>query len=211
MSVRHAEVSSVFDAETRFHAISVRIAAIVALLIALAAFLLLPKEFATKPYQLKRSIEMVMEALPPQLAEVAPPPQAAKPAAIPVAATNESEVEAQTIEATTFSEIVRPTEETEIPVVPFWKVEVRPEQISVPKPEYPDMARNAGIEGTVVVEALVDVDGSVADARVLRSSGNQSLDQAAIAAARRATFRPARQRDRAVRVWVSIPYRFSLQ
>ena len=72
------------------------------------------------------------------------------------------------------------------------------------------MARTAGIEGQAVVEALVDVDGSVADARILKSSGNTSLDQAAVDAALRSKFSPAKQRDKAVRVWVSIPFRFTL-
>jgi protein TonB len=105
---------------------------------------------------------------------------------------------------------VRRTEETDIPVVPFWKVEVKPKPINIPVPTYPDMARTAGIEGQAVVEALVDVDGSVADARILKSSGNTSLDQAAVDAALRSKFSPAYQRDQAVRVWVSIPFRFTL-
>jgi protein TonB len=95
-------------------------------------------------------------------------------------------------------------------VVPFWKVEVKPQPINIPVPTYPDMARTAGIEGQAVVEALVDVDGSVADARILKPSGNASLDQAAVDAAMRAKFTPAKQRDKAVRVWVSIPFRFTL-
>jgi len=209
--IQDSRMAGVLESENRFHALSIRVAAILALLVSLGAFLLLPREFGTKPYQMRRSIEMVMEALPPELEKIAEAPQAAKPVAVPVAATSEAEVEAATIEASTFTEVVRPTEETEIPIVAFWKVEVKPEQISVPKPEYPDMARNAGIEGTTVVEALVGANGAVGDARVLRSSGNQSLDQAAVAAARLATFRPARQRDKPVRVWVSIPYRFALQ
>jgi protein TonB len=204
-------MTAALESESRFAALSIRVAAVVALLLSLAAFLLLPKEFGSKAYQLRRSIETVMEALPPELEQMAEAPQAARPAAVPVAATSEAEVEATTIDPTTFVEVVKATEETEIPIVPFWRVEVRPEQINVPKPEYPDMARNAGIEGTAVVEALVDANGSIADARILRTSNNQSLDQAALAAARLATFRPARQRDKPVRVWVSIPYRFALQ
>jgi protein TonB len=73
------------------------------------------------------------------------------------------------------------------------------------------MARTAGIEGQTVVEALVATDGSVSDARVLKSSGNASLDQAAVDAAMRSRFSPAKQRDKPVRVWVSIPFRFTLQ
>ncbi len=196
--------------EERYYAIAIRVALILALVIAIGAFLLLPKEFVVKPYQLRRSVEMVMENLPPVLEKIAEPPKVAKPS-VPVAATSEAEVEATTVEATTFTEVTKRTEETDIPVVAFWKVEVKPNPINIPKPVYPDLARNAGIEGQCVVEALVDVDGSVIEARIIKSSGNQSLDAAAVEAAYKAKFTPAKQRDKAVRVWVSIPYRFTLQ
>ena len=97
------------------------------------------------------------------------------------------------------------------PTVPFFKVEVKPTPVSVPVPDYPSTVRDAGIEGTAVVEALLDLDGSVMDARVLKSSGNQSLDASAIEAALKAKFTPAKQRDKPVRVWISIPYRFTLK
>ena len=127
-----------------------------------------------------------------------------------LAAASEAEVTATTIDRTDVVEVVKRTEDTDIPVVPFWKVEVKPKPINIPVPTYPDMARTAGIEGQAVVEALVDVDGSVADARILKPSGNASLDQAAVDAALRSKFTPAYQRDKPVRVWVSIPFRFTL-
>ena len=96
------------------------------------------------------------------------------------------------------------------PTVPFYKVEVKPTPISVPVPTYPDMVRTAGIEGSVVVEALLDLDGTVMDARILKSSNNVALDESAVEAAKLAKFTPAKQRDQPVRVWVSIPYRFTL-
>jgi periplasmic protein TonB len=197
--------------EERYYSVAVRIAATFALIVTTGAFLVLPKEFIVQPYQLKRSVETIMESLPPQLEKLAEPPKAEKPATVPVAAATEAEIQQQTIESTTFTEVVKRTDETDIPVVPFWKVEVKPQPVNIPTPAYPEMARNAGIEGQTVVEALVDVDGSVADARVLKSAGNQSLDAAAIEAARRAKFTPAKQRDKPVRVWVSIPFRFTLQ
>ncbi len=196
--------------EERYYAIAIRASSAAAILIILLMFLVLPKESRVEAYKLKRSVETIMESLPPTLEEMAKPAEAAKPATVPVAAASEAEVEAATIEATNVVEVVKRTEETDIPVVPFWKVEVKPQPINIPVPTYPDMARTAGIEGQAVVEALVDVDGSVADARILKPSGNASLDQAAVEAAMRAKFSPAKQRDKAVRVWVSIPFRFTL-
>jgi len=195
--------------ENHYYQLAIRVATLAALAFLLLSFLFLPKEFVVKPYQLRRDIEMVMEALPPELEKIAEPPAAARPQ-MPVAAESEAEVEAQTIETTTFSEIVKRPEDTDIPVVPFWKVEVKPQPVSVPTPTYPELARQAGIEGQVVVKARVDVDGSIMYAEVMKSSGNQSLDEAAVKAAYNAKFTPAKQRDQAVRVDVSIPYRFTL-
>jgi protein TonB len=196
--------------EDRYYSVALRVGAVAALIVCLAAFLFLPREFVVKPYQLRRSIEMVMEALPPQLEKMAEEPKVERPQSVPVAAESDAEVEAQTIDATTFQEVIKRTTDTDIPIVPFWKVEVKPKPVKIPVPNYPEMARTAGIEGQAVVEALVDVDGTVADARILKSAGNTALDQAAVEAAMRSTFTPAKQRDQAVRVWVSIPFRFTL-
>jgi len=196
--------------ESRYYALAIRVATALAIFFLLASFVLLPREFVVQPYQLRRDVVTIMEALPPEIEKFAEPPKVEKPQ-MPVAAASEEEVEATTIETTTFSEIVRRTEETSIPVVPFWKVEVKPQPISIPTPTYPEMARNAGIEGQVVVKALVDITGDIIEAEVLKSSGNSTLDAAAVSASYSAKFTPAKQRDQPVRVYVSIPYRFSLQ
>jgi TonB family protein len=96
------------------------------------------------------------------------------------------------------------------PVIPLFGIEPRPRPVSIPDAEYPEVARMAREEGLVVVEALVDVDGWVADARIVRSSGNELLDQAAVAATRKAKFSPTMARDPVVKMWVTIPYRFVL-
>ena len=98
----------------------------------------------------------------------------------------------------------------ELPTVPFYKLEVKPTIVDAPAPVYPEAVRSAGIKGSAVVEALLNLDGSVMDARLLKSSGNAMLDAAAIEAALRARFTPAMQRDKSVRVWVSQTYRFRL-
>lgn len=60
-----------------------------------------------------------------------------------------------------------------------------------------------GVADTTVVELLVDTRGEVGDARVGVSSGNETVDQAALRVARIHRFGPARNRGRAVPVWVS--------
>ncbi len=72
--------------------------------------------------------------------------------------------------------------------------------------EYPDMARQAGTSGTVVVQALVGRDGKVAATRVLKSI--PMLDGAAEAAVRRWRFKPAMSEGTPVETWVSVPVLF---
>ena len=64
-----------------------------------------------------------------------------------------------------------------------------PRKVKDVRPVYPAAAQRAKVEGTVVVEITVGVDGRVADARVVRSI--PGLDQAALDSARGWEFTPA--------------------
>ena len=75
--------------------------------------------------------------------------------------------------------------------------------------EYPLLARRAGIEGTVVVQVVVEPDGKPSDPTVTRSA-HEILDQAAVDAVMQQRFNPGRQRGRPVRVHMAIPVRFKL-
>jgi TonB family protein len=90
----------------------------------------------------------------------------------------------------------------------FVAVEEMPVLIQIPAPVYPDMARQAEVEGTVMVRALVGKDGKVKDAFV--TEGVPMLNEAAIVAAKKAVFKPALQQHKPVAVWVQIPMRFTL-
>lgn len=57
-------------------------------------------------------------------------------------------------------------------------------------PTYPPTARSAGVEGSVAVTIFVAADGTVADARVAKSSSSPPLDQAALDAVRLWRFLP---------------------
>ncbi|MEO0072507.1 MAG: energy transducer TonB [candidate division WOR-3 bacterium] len=193
-----------------YYGLAVRISTAIALALVNIVFLVLPKEFVYKAYELKKEVATIAEELPPELEKLAEPPPVERPK-LPVAAETPEEVEATTIEKTEFQEIIKKPTETDIPIVPFWSVEVKPQPVNIPKPNYPELAKQAGIEGDVVVKALVDVDGRIIDVEIQKSSGNSSLDQAALEAARNAVFTPAKQRDQYVRVWVSIPFKFRLK
>lgn len=60
------------------------------------------------------------------------------------------------------------------------------------QPDYPNGARDGGIQGDVTVLVVIGTDGSVVDASIYASSGNDQLDQASLAAARGSTFKPER-------------------
>ncbi len=92
----------------------------------------------------------------------------------------------------------------------FIRVEKYPEMIYEEKPEYPRIARQAGLEGVVWVQALVDTDGTVRKAQVARSSGTAALDDAAVEAAYKNKFKPGIQNGRPVAVWVTYRMEFQL-
>ena len=76
---------------------------------------------------------------------------------------------------------------------------------------YPEIARKAGVEGRVYVNVLIDERGNVIDTKILKSLGNNGCDEAAVAAIRKAKWKPAKQRDKPVKVWVGIPVVFKLK
>jgi TonB family protein len=87
-------------------------------------------------------------------------------------------------------------------------VDELPEAIARVPPIYPEPAREAGIQGTVVIQALVCTSGMVFATRVVSSI--PMLDEAAASAIRQWLFVPARAYHVPVAVWVAIPVRFTL-
>ncbi len=75
---------------------------------------------------------------------------------------------------------------------------------------YPDLAREAGIEGKVYIKAFINKKGLVTSLKILKGIPNTGLDEAAIKAVRKSRWYPARQRDKKVGVWITIPIDFSL-
>ncbi|MCP4624175.1 MAG: energy transducer TonB [bacterium] len=91
----------------------------------------------------------------------------------------------------------------------FVPVEIPAEMIYEHAPEYPRLAQTAGMEAVVWVKALVDKNGNVRDAMVLKSSGSKAgFDEAAVKAAFKCRFKPAIQNGRPVAVWVSYQVEF---
>lgn len=92
----------------------------------------------------------------------------------------------------------------------FMPVEVFPNCTFRPQPEYPEMARMAGVEGTVTLWVFVKTDGTVGDVQLYNSSGASALDNAAIEAAWRTRWTPAQNSGIPVGVWTTVQYVFTL-
>jgi protein TonB len=84
-----------------------------------------------------------------------------------------------------------------------------PRKIHDVAPRYPEIAQRANVEGVVIIEAVIAVDGTVRDARVLRSVA--LLDRAALDAVKQWRYAPTRLNGVAVPVIVTVTVQFRLQ
>ena len=75
---------------------------------------------------------------------------------------------------------------------------------------YPQMAREAGIQGTVFVTFVVETDGSVTDVQILRGIGGGCDQEAVRVVQMMPRWEPGRQRGQPVRVQFNMPIRFRL-
>ena len=78
------------------------------------------------------------------------------------------------------------------------------------KPDYTEDARQHGIEGEVVLEIVVRLDGSVGDVRLVDGL-SYGLNERAIAAVRQWRFAPAQRRGTPVDVLVEVAVEFKLR
>ncbi len=77
--------------------------------------------------------------------------------------------------------------------------------------KYPEIARRANIERTVMVGALVDTQGNCIKTQILNNTGDKlGFEQAAQEAVMKVKWIPARQRDKPIKVWVAVPVVFKL-
>ncbi len=164
---------------------------------------------------------------PPSLQDAPPPVSVAAPAAQPTAGiplpTEDEQVQeeqtiatqeelSQTIGAgetgTGDSLVIAPPSDDTPAFGEYVYVEEMPEAVKKVQPEYPDLARQANMEGTVIVQALVGKDGKVRDTKVVKSVS--VLDDAAVAAVKQWVFKPALSNNKPVAVWVAVPVKFTL-
>jgi len=84
-----------------------------------------------------------------------------------------------------------------------------PTKIRDVKPVYPPIARQAGVTGVVILEVVIDTDGNVGEARVLRSI--PLLDQAALDAVKDWKYVPTQMNGAAIPVIMTVTVNFTGQ
>lgn len=152
----------------------------------------------------------IMEIPPTQ--QIQRPPAPAKPL-IPIESEDDDMLDDVTIEETdiVFDDYddAPPPPPDDDEIFEFFAVSDKPQIIKKEVPLYPDLARKAQIEGKVVVTVTIDKKGNVEKAIIFKSI--PMLDEAAVSAALRCKFKPAKQRDKFVKVKMNIPFDFKLR
>ena len=192
--------------------ITIRLAILSSVLLLNFAFLIYPRYMGLFELEEVELQEILIENIP-QTQQIERPPPPAR-TSFPVESEDEDIADDLTIEETdldSFEAWDAPPPPPEGPRVKFIPYDDPPQPLSRIRPVYPEIAQEAGIEGTVVVQVFVDKKGRVKDTVILKGIPNTGLDEAAISAIRKTRFRPAKQRERPVGVWISIPVNFRLK
>jgi TonB family protein len=106
------------------------------------------------------------------------------------------------------ADLIIPPEER--PKEGFRKVEREPVIIRQIQPVYPEIARTAGIEGTVFANLWITREGRVHEVVIVKTD-SELFNQAVIDAARQWIFEPAMMKTGPVPVWLTVPFHFTLK
>jgi TonB family protein len=91
-------------------------------------------------------------------------------------------------------------------------VQEKPERLAGPPPVYPPLLQQAGIEGTVTVQAIIDTMGRVEPSSIkITQTANPGFNESAKVTVLKSLFRPARVYGKAVRVLIQIPIAYTIK
>ena len=191
---------------------TVRITSLVSVVLLIILLLLFPR-FRGK-MTLEEQAQIIIEQIDiPQTQQINRPPPPARPS-IPIESESEDISEDLTmdeLDLESFEAWDAPPPPPSGPQVKFIPYDDPPVPKTPIRPEYPEIAQEAGIEGTVYVQAFIDKKGRVKEVSVVKGIPNTGLNEAAMEAIKKTRFRPAKQRERAVGVYISIPVHFKLK
>ena len=136
----------------------------------------------------------------PQTQQIDNTPPPARPS-IPVPSDDEDIADDLTLDELDFddfSNLDAPPPPPSGPKVVFIPYDDPPQPMTSIRPQYPEIAQEAGIEGVVVVQAFIDKKGRVKETLILKGVPNTGLDEAAMEAIRKTRFR--------IRVSFTLPF-----
>ena len=192
--------------------IIIRLTTLIGIILVILNFLIFPRFINTLSFETVD--QLIIENIDiPQTQQIDNTPPPARPS-IPVPSDDEDIADDLTLDELDFddfSNMDAPPPPPSGPKVVFIPYDDPPVAMTPIRPIYPEIAQEAGIEGVVVVQAFIDQKGRVKETIILKGIPNTGLDEAAMEAIRKTRFRPAKQRERAVGVWISIPVNFKLK
>ena len=192
--------------------LAVRTTSLTSVVLLIILFLLFPR-FGGK-MTLEEQAQIIIEQIDiPQTQQIDRPPPPARPS-IPIESESEDisdDLTMDELDLENFEAWDAPPPPPEGPRVKFIPYDDPPVPKTPIRPEYPEIAQEAGIEGTVYVQAFIDKKGRVKEVSIVKGIPNTGLNEAAMDAIRKTRFRPAKQRERAVGVYISIPVHFKLK
>ncbi len=132
-----------------------------------------------------------------------------------------NEIEFEPTDLIVDAEVDRPPERVEVhktidnETIIFEAVEEPPKPVRgiaaiQSKIQYPELAKKIGIEGKVIVQAIINKKGDVSNVSIVKSLFPQ-LDEIALNAVKETKFFPGKQRGKPVNVKMTIPITFKLQ
>lgn len=91
-------------------------------------------------------------------------------------------------------------------------VEEQPERLAGPQPPFPELLKQAQIQGRVLARAIIDTTGRIEPNSIkILQTPNPGFNAGVIDALRKSLFRPARVHGRAVRIMIDIPFDFTIK
>lgn len=192
---------------------TIRWSTLITIVLMLLLALLIP-DYVPNPYKLRQEEFEAVDIDQQEALDIPPPPVEAPPPPKVIEAAPDDEVTDEVDVADTLMDLDEAISSSMPSFGPvgdegFVASSENPKILQWAKPEYPEMARRAALEGTVMVKVLVGPDGSVKDAIVI-TSVNPLLNKAALDAARKCKFVPGKQRNIPVKAWMALPFTFRL-
>ena len=173
-------------------------------------------------YEAPTVVEKTLNLEPPKADKVKPPPPAPETKqvfGVSRKAITTTDTSVNTAEVKTGNTVAKeqdnlkldPTDQDSLPIpADEYLVSSMPVLISEVRIPYPEEAKKAGIEGPVVLELLIDNQGSVRSVTLIKGPGF-GLNEAALAALKNFKFRPAMMKEQSVAVKIKYTYRFVLE